>query len=158
MRTKILGLLAVGLLAGPMSANALVITISGQGAADGQWDITTTAPGQFDDLLPTLDDQVGGASQALAAEFALALGFGLGTPNGSSGNLDRCSLMRTVIPVLTTLACSSKVPARWAAGLRRSLIQSFSLLRVASLRSPSPAGSRYSASVFSVSVRTAQAA
>ena len=38
MKAIILGLLALGMLAGPMAANALVITISGQGSADGQWD------------------------------------------------------------------------------------------------------------------------
>ena len=37
MKSKILGLLAVGMLAGPMAANAVPITISGFGAADGVW-------------------------------------------------------------------------------------------------------------------------
>jgi hypothetical protein len=34
MKSRILGLLAVGLLAGPMTSSALVISISGQGSAD----------------------------------------------------------------------------------------------------------------------------
>ena len=87
MRTKILGLLAVALLAGPMSANAVIITISGQGAADGQWDVTSTAPGHIVDLLPLLDDQVWWGSPTLAAAFATEVGLDLGLPNFGSGPL-----------------------------------------------------------------------
>jgi hypothetical protein len=85
MKSKILGLLAVGLLAGPMAANALVITISGQGAADGMWDVTNTQANTFDNLLPTLDDQVWWSNGTLARAFAQELGLGLGLPNPQLG-------------------------------------------------------------------------
>jgi hypothetical protein len=85
MKSKILGLLAVGLLAGPMAANALVITISGQGAADGMWDVKNTPANTFDNLLPTLDDQVWWGNGTLARAFAEELGLGLGLPNPLRG-------------------------------------------------------------------------
>jgi hypothetical protein len=85
MKSKILGLLAVGLLAGPMAANALVITISGQGAADGMWDVTNTQANTFDNLLPTLDDQVWWGNGTLARAFTQELGLGLGLPNPQLG-------------------------------------------------------------------------
>jgi len=85
MKSKILGLLAVGLLVGPMAANALVITISGQGAADGMWDVTNTQANTFDNLLPTLDDQVWWGNGTLARAFTQELGLGLGLPNPQVG-------------------------------------------------------------------------
>lgn len=82
MKMKILGLLAVGLLAGPMAANALVVTISGQGSADGSWDVTTVS-GTFADLAPTLDDQIWWGNVTVAGAFATRVGSGLGFPNDS---------------------------------------------------------------------------
>ena len=80
MKAKILGLLAVGLLGGPIAANAALITISGAGDADGQWEISTVfgLPG---DLSDTLDDQVWYGNEDLAQQFTTALADALGFPN-----------------------------------------------------------------------------
>ncbi len=80
MKSKILGLLAVGLLMGPMAANALIITISGQGNADGQWDVSTVV-GPFTEQLPTLEQQVWWGSRQLALAFTNEVLDGLGLPN-----------------------------------------------------------------------------
>jgi len=78
MKSRILGLLAVGLLAGPIAANAVVINISGQGSADGQWEVTT---------LPSSNLPIGHETdvwwndQGLAEAFTRALGGQLGFPN-----------------------------------------------------------------------------
>ena len=81
MKKKILGLLALALLAGPCVANAIVITISGFGSANGQWNITPIE-GSADSLAGTLDDQVWWGDEALAASFASELQDALGYPNG----------------------------------------------------------------------------
>jgi hypothetical protein len=87
MKSKILGLIAAGLLACSTTANALIIEINGQGSANGQWDVTTLT-GEFYDLLPILDDQVWWGSEILAEAFALEVLEDLGLPNfGSSGPL-----------------------------------------------------------------------
>lgn len=81
MKAKILGLLAAGLMVGPMAASAdVVVTISGQGDADGTWNITTVT-GTFADLAGQLDDQPWWLNRDAASAFALAVGSGLGFPN-----------------------------------------------------------------------------
>ncbi len=82
MKSRILGLLAVGLLAGPMAANALVITISGQGNADGQWDVSTLEGASLAEHLATLEQQVWWGSKKRAMAFTSEVLAGLGTPNG----------------------------------------------------------------------------
>lgn len=80
MKSKILGLLAMGMLTGPMAASAVVVTISGQGAADGTWNITMVT-GTFDDFAGQLDDQPWWLNRNAADAFALAVGSSLGFPN-----------------------------------------------------------------------------
>lgn len=80
MKSKALGFLAAALLATPISASAIVITISGQGSADGQWDVTTLV-GTYDTLLSALDDQVWWSNQPLTDVFATSVGTALGFPN-----------------------------------------------------------------------------
>jgi len=80
MKSKILGLLAVALLAGPMAASAVVVTITGQGGADGRWDVTTVN-GTFASLAGQLDDQPWWLSRDAANAFAFAVGSSLGFPN-----------------------------------------------------------------------------
>src|SRR5512132_1247859 len=77
---KIIGLLLVALLAGPLAANALVISVSGQGNADGQWDVSTVT-GTLDEQITILGQQVWWGDEALAFAFADELFLGLGTPN-----------------------------------------------------------------------------
>ncbi len=72
MKSRILRLLAVTLLALPMAAQAVVITIGGQGAGiDGQWDVSVVE-GRFEDLETQLDDQVWWNNDGLAQAFAAA--------------------------------------------------------------------------------------
>jgi len=80
MKSKILGFLAAGMLTGPMAVSDVVVTISGQGAADGRWNITTVT-GTFNDLAGQLDDQPWWLSRSAADAFALAVGSNLGFPN-----------------------------------------------------------------------------
>lgn len=80
MKSKILGLLAVGLLAGPMAANASLIEISGAGEFNGTWDITFLTD-SFDNQEPLLRSQVWWGSEDLALVFAGALGFVSGVDN-----------------------------------------------------------------------------
>jgi hypothetical protein len=80
MRTKIIGLLAIGLLCGPMAAEAYTITISGTPKSDGEWNVTTQF-GVFNDLSGTLKAQEWWGDYGLAGTFAEALGGGLGYPN-----------------------------------------------------------------------------
>lgn len=82
MKAKIMGLLAVGLLTGPMAANALVISISGQGSADGQWDVSTIEGTSLAEQLATLEQQAWWGSKDLALAFTFEVLDGLGTPNG----------------------------------------------------------------------------
>jgi hypothetical protein len=79
MRSKILGLLAVWLLAGPMSAQAVVISISGQGTdVDGLWDVTTVSGAS----LPSgYESQAWWGNSGVASIFASTLGDMLGYPN-----------------------------------------------------------------------------
>jgi PEP-CTERM motif len=80
MKSKLCGLIAAGLLASSATANALIIEISGQGSANGLWDVTTIY-GDFDDLLPTLDDQTWWGNKLLAEAFAVVLDDDFGLPN-----------------------------------------------------------------------------
>jgi hypothetical protein len=82
MKSKLLGFLAVALLAGPMTSNALVITVSGQGSADGQWDVSTLAADSLAEQLATLEQQVWWGSENVALAFTNEVLSGLGTPNG----------------------------------------------------------------------------
>lgn len=83
MKSKLLGAMAAALLLCSMSANALLIEITGQGSADGQWDVTTLT-GSFNDLFATLDDQVWWGDGMLAGVFAEVLAGGLDFPNSDN--------------------------------------------------------------------------
>lgn len=76
MKTKILGLLAAGLLAGPMAANAVVVTVNG-----AQWDVSILS-GSYNALSSTFNTQIWWGNSALAASFAETVGGDLGLPNG----------------------------------------------------------------------------
>ena len=81
MKTKLLGLVAVGLLGGPMAANAVPITISGFGAADGVWDVTALTSAPFSANQALLESQVWWGNSALAQTFAELVLDSLGLPN-----------------------------------------------------------------------------
>jgi hypothetical protein len=80
MKSKILGLLAVGLLAGPLAANAVVTDVPGNGA----WNITTVE-GTFAANSVLLQGQEWWNNGSLAAIFSLALGANGGYPNATGG-------------------------------------------------------------------------
>jgi hypothetical protein len=84
MKTKLMRLLVAGVLAMPTAAQAVVITIDGQGAGiDGQWDIVAVE-GTFNSL--PLTGEVWWSSLTLASLFASTLADGLGFPNfGETG-------------------------------------------------------------------------
>ncbi len=86
MRSKILGLLAVWLLAGPMSAQAVVISISGQGTdVDGLWDVTTVSGAS----LPSgYESQAWWGNSGVASIFASTLGDMLGYPNTAASPIN----------------------------------------------------------------------
>ena len=66
------------LLVLPTVGNAALVTISGQGSADGDWNVTTVSGGS----LPTgYTAQVWWGSATVAAAFAVALAGDLGYPN-----------------------------------------------------------------------------
>jgi len=71
MKKKILAIVAVGLLAGPMAANAVVITVSGTTSSDGLWNITETE-GTWSSLGGTLTGQEWWGNDTLAMVFANA--------------------------------------------------------------------------------------
>jgi hypothetical protein len=78
MRSKALGLLAVGLMALPSAGHAALVTMSGQGAADGNWNVTTVTGG----FMPVgYSSQVWWGDAVLARAFAEALAGDLGYPN-----------------------------------------------------------------------------
>jgi hypothetical protein len=82
MTSKIMGLLAVGLLALPSMGHAALVTISGQGSADGDWNVTTVS----DASVPAgYGAQVWWGNQSLAQAFAETLGGVLGYPNQQTG-------------------------------------------------------------------------
>ena len=86
MNAKILGLLAVVLLSGPMTANALTVTISGQGAANGAWDVSSVIGNNGDTaFLDILNDQVWWGNADLARAFAAQVTNQLGTQTGGFG-------------------------------------------------------------------------
>ena len=80
MKSKILGLLAVGLLAGPMATSASLIEVSGAGEFNGTWDISVITD-SFDNQEPLLRSQVWWGSEDLALVFAGALGLVSGVNN-----------------------------------------------------------------------------
>ena len=88
MKGKILGLLAAGLLAGPMAAQAVIVTISGTPSSDGKWNITTVT-GTFNDLETQLTGQEWwtdeGPDLGLSQTLSTALGGQLGYPNANVG-------------------------------------------------------------------------
>lgn len=75
MKSKVLGLLALTLLAGPMSAHALQITLG----AD-TYTVTSTV-GTFNDLYGTLTDQPWWGDRSLASSTVDQVRESLGTPN-----------------------------------------------------------------------------
>jgi len=79
MKTKILGLLAVALLAGPVAANAVVVTVDSQ-----EWQVTTVT-GTGADLIASLSSQAWWGNKSLANLFNDAVGNSLGTPNTAFG-------------------------------------------------------------------------
>jgi hypothetical protein len=88
MRFTLQGIFAAAALA-LLSANtyAYQVTISGSGAYDGQWNVTTVS-GLTADLVGPITSQVWYGNSPLASTFAAALGGGLGYPNftGGGGN------------------------------------------------------------------------
>lgn len=77
MRTKILGLLAVALLSGPMTANAALISTS-----IGEFNVATvTCTINDSTCLDILDGQVWWLNPGLANGFVNLVGLQLGTPN-----------------------------------------------------------------------------
>jgi len=86
MKSTLKGILAAAALA-LLSANtyAYQVTISGSGAYDGQWDVTTVS-GLTADLVGTIESQVWYGNSPLASTFAGALGGGLGYPNFTGGS------------------------------------------------------------------------
>jgi len=93
MKSKILGLLAVGLLAGPMAANAVPVTVDGK-----TWDLqyTTTS---FISFQSELELQPWWNNEILAEAFAAALADGLGLPFGS-GRFGPFFALRLFSPVV----------------------------------------------------------
>jgi hypothetical protein len=73
----ILGWLAAGILAVPMSAQALLVTVDGTA-----YDVTTKQ-GTFEDLDAVLINQVWWGNQSLAIKFAQELKTALGRVNTS---------------------------------------------------------------------------
>ena len=71
-------------LLAPMSANAVLIEIAGQGDSDGFYEVTTVT-GTFAELIATLEGQVWFGDSDLAMLFATLVGDDLGFPN-SGGN------------------------------------------------------------------------
>ena len=82
MKTRFLASLATLLLLGPLQAHAVVITVSGHGAADGVWEVTTIQ-GTFLDVEDQLTAQVWTPSLDLAFVFAELVRDSLGMPNFS---------------------------------------------------------------------------
>ncbi len=80
MKNKLLSIVAIALLAGPVAANAVIITISDQGSASGQWDVTTVS-GTAAALAGTLGNQIWYGNGALAGVFVHTIGGNLGFPN-----------------------------------------------------------------------------
>ena len=74
--------LALALL--PAWACAVSITITGEGSADGTWDVTTVT-GTFNTLQSQLEAQEWWGDRDLAIVFANELGASLGTPNAAFG-------------------------------------------------------------------------
>ena len=66
-------------------ACAVSITITGQGSADGTWDVTT-AIGTFNTLQSQLETQEWWGNSSLAGIFAGQVGFLLGSPNNVYGD------------------------------------------------------------------------
>ena len=68
----------------PAWACAVSITITGEGSADGTWDVTTVT-GTFNTLQSQLEAQEWWGDRDLAIVFANELGASLGTPNAAFG-------------------------------------------------------------------------
>ncbi len=83
-RIKSIYLAMFVVLLAPMSANAVLIEITGQGDNDGFYEVTT-ATGTFAELAATLEGQVWFEDSDLALLFATAVGDALGFPN-NGGN------------------------------------------------------------------------
>ena len=69
----------------PAWACAVSITITGEGSADGTWDVTT-ATGTFNTLQSQLETQEWWGNSSLAGIFAGQVGSSLGSPNNVYGN------------------------------------------------------------------------
>jgi hypothetical protein len=78
MKRKILGLIAAGLLAGPMVAGATSVSVTVNGE---QWTITGVAASTYQELATILPDQPWWGNLTLALAFTDAVGSSLGTPN-----------------------------------------------------------------------------
>ena len=63
-------ILAALLLVSPFAANAVPITISGFGSADGVWDVTLLGPTNYDTSFAELESQIWWGDSALAFEFS----------------------------------------------------------------------------------------
>jgi len=102
MKSKMLGLMAVLSLMGPMAAQSVIVTISGQGATDGQWDVTYSK-GSFDDdhFRFAIESQVWWGNATLAEAFEDAVNSKLGAPlSGQLGPLFAWGLEGGTGPVI----------------------------------------------------------
>ena len=80
MRKKMLAVLTATLLFANGLVSAAIVTISGQGSLNGQWDVTTVT-GTYTELSSTLESQAWFGNEAAAGAFATAVGALLGLPN-----------------------------------------------------------------------------
>ena len=79
MKSKILEFLALGLLALPSVGHAALVTISGQGSADGDWNVTTVSATYSG--FAGAGTQVWWGNASLANVFSQTLAGALGYPN-----------------------------------------------------------------------------
>ena len=86
MKSKILGLLVAGLLALPSVGHAALVTISGQGSADGDWNVTTVSAAYSGSVPAGYTSQVWWGNFSLAGVFAQTLAGALGYPNKFQDN------------------------------------------------------------------------
>lgn len=97
MKHRLLAIMAMGLLAGPMAARAVVVNISGTPSSDGQWNVTTLN-GTFNALQGTLTAQEWWADPNLARLFSATLGSSFDFPNSGSGSGPLAPLFAYFVP------------------------------------------------------------
>ena len=115
MKSKILGLLAAGLLAGPMGAQAALVQISGFGAADGMWEVTALGSAPFSANQTLLENQIWWGNASLAQTFAELVLDSLGLPN--FGNSETPYYAYATLPDLGLLAWICNSDCSFSGGL-----------------------------------------